>query len=56
MSPDALREWREARGMTQKDLANLAGVHLRTVDRWERGMTPIPKLLEVLTEWFPSPA
>ncbi len=56
MSPDALREWREARGMTQKELANLAGVHLRTVDRWERGQTPIPKLLEVLTEWFPSPA
>lgn len=50
MSPNELREWRAARGLTQKQLAELAGVTIRQVRRWESGVTPIPRLLELYTE------
>jgi len=43
-APCLLREWRQARGLTQAQLAHrLPGhVHMRTVQRWERGECPIP--------------
>ncbi len=35
---DRLRELREAKGITQKQLAELAGVSLRGVAQWEQGV------------------
>jgi transcriptional regulator with XRE-family HTH domain len=35
---DRLRELREAKGLTQKQLAELAGVSLRGVAQWEQGV------------------
>ena len=32
-----LKEWREARGLTQAQLARLLGVDNITISRWERG-------------------
>lgn len=37
-----IREARERMGMTQEQLAQQIGVHLRTVGNWERGQT-VPK-------------
>jgi transcriptional regulator with XRE-family HTH domain len=34
-----LKEWREARNLTQSQLARLLGVETLTVSRWERGAT-----------------
>lgn len=50
MTPEQLREWRKARGLTQQQLADLAGVTTRAVIHWEQGTRPIPKLLEIYTE------
>lgn len=35
------------RGLTQAQLAALAGVSVRQVKRWEAGAHPVPKLLEL---------
>ena len=32
-----LKEWREAHGLTQSQLARLLGVESVTISRWERG-------------------
>ena len=45
MSPTELRAWRKSTGLTQQTLAEIAGVSLRTVTRWESGEVPIPRLL-----------
>jgi transcriptional regulator with XRE-family HTH domain len=34
-----LKTWREARGLTQSQLARLLGVEVFTISRWERGAT-----------------
>jgi transcriptional regulator with XRE-family HTH domain len=47
MTPQELREWRKAKGMTQGQGAELAGVSLRTYKRWELGELPVPHLLEL---------
>jgi transcriptional regulator with XRE-family HTH domain len=47
MTPNELREWRKAKGMTQGQGAELAGVSLRTYKRWELGELPVPRLLEL---------
>lgn len=39
--PNRLREWREARGMSQGALADQCGLHLMTVSRHERGEAPM---------------
>lgn len=41
-----LRAWRESRKLTQVALAEIAGVSVRQVKRWEAGVSPVPKLLE----------
>lgn len=46
MSPNELRDWRERRNLTQKALAEIAGVSVRQVRRWESGVSPVPRLLE----------
>jgi DNA-binding transcriptional regulator YiaG len=39
-----LRRLRERAGLSQMALAKLAGIHARTIMRWELGQVPIPKL------------
>ena len=50
MSPEDLRSWRKARGLTQKQLAADVGVTIITIKRYEKGTYPIPKLLVLYTE------
>ncbi len=38
-----LRARREACGLTQDDLAGIVDVQTRTVNRWERGTSPVPE-------------
>lgn len=44
---------RARRDLTQKDLADLLGVSLRTVQNWQRGITemPLSKLLRLSRIW-----
>lgn len=41
-SKEALREARTAAKLSQPTLAKALGVHFRTVQNWEKGVTPIP--------------
>jgi transcriptional regulator with XRE-family HTH domain len=41
-----VREWREARGLSQRRLARLLGVDQVTIYRWEAGNRKPPILLE----------
>jgi DNA-binding transcriptional regulator YiaG len=47
MTPDELKAWREARGLSQSGLARLLPAPLRTVQEWEaaRGKGKPPKYL-----------
>lgn len=40
MTPDEIRAWREARGLSQAGLAKALGVRQATVSRWETGERP----------------
>lgn len=42
MTPDDIRAVRNARGLSQKEFADLLGVHRMTVSRWERGTLKVP--------------
>ncbi|HVF48929.1 MAG TPA: helix-turn-helix domain-containing protein [Pyrinomonadaceae bacterium] len=50
MTPDDLKKRREALGMTQSRLARELDVDVITVSRWERGVHPIPKYIELAVE------
>lgn len=48
-----IKELRKKRGLNQTEMAELLGVHLQTVSRYERGeLTPSPEILSVLAEKF----
>lgn len=47
MSGDEARALREARGLSQRELAGLLGVAANTVARWERGELPILRKTEL---------
>jgi transcriptional regulator with XRE-family HTH domain len=47
MTGNELREWRRDRVLDQQDLADLLGVHLQTVSKWERNVQTIPPFLEL---------
>ena len=36
--PNLLRKYRKARGLTQKDVARILGMHRDRVSRWEQGL------------------
>lgn len=42
MTADALREWRTARSLSQRQLAEALGVSVRTIQEWEQGRRPGP--------------
>lgn len=44
-APAEVTAWREHRRYSSAALAELLGVHPRTVRRWERGETPVPAWL-----------
>lgn len=50
MKPEGLKRRREALGMTQDDLARELWVKMMTVSRWERGVYPIPRHIELAIE------
>lgn len=50
MTPEQLREWRKARGLTQQQIAELVGVSDRAIKYWEQGARKIPPMLEKLLE------
>lgn len=50
-----IRELRDATGMTQKDFANMYGIPLSTLRKWEQGeSTPAPYVLNLLAKTLPS--
>lgn len=51
-----LREIREQRGLSQKQLAMLVGVHWRTIQDWEKGVVPRPIYLRELAKTLHIPA
>lgn len=44
ITPEAIRAWRKARGLSQTELADALGVTWRTVSNWERGAS-IPRMV-----------
>jgi len=47
MTPENLKEWREANGYSQSGLAEALSVHIMTVSRWERGAREMPPFLHL---------
>lgn len=52
MDGDEIRRLREARGLTQQQLAQTIGVGMRTVGNWERGETIPRNRLGMLRDFF----
>jgi len=43
-----LRDFRAAHGLTQAELGRFVGVSRNTIERWERGVHPIPQWARLL--------
>ena len=51
-----IRDFREDRDLTQKELASIVGVSTMTVMRWENGQTEVPALMAIkLSDVFKVP-
>lgn len=50
MKPEEMKRRREALGLTQAQLARELGLDSITVSRYERGVHPIPKTVELAFE------
>lgn len=50
MTPDELKKWREDHHVSQSELAELLGVHLGTIYRWEASDRTIPPYLALALE------
>ena len=48
MTPRALKAWRLRLDLSQEGLARWLGVSRCTVNRWEGGLAPIPKMVALL--------
>lgn len=47
MTPQELQAWRNKKGFSQAGLADILGVTVQTVYRWERGTREIPSFLHL---------
>jgi transcriptional regulator with XRE-family HTH domain len=54
MKPDELKAWRVVNGYKQSELADLLGVALMTVSRWETGTREIPSFLHLALKAIPK--
>jgi len=45
-----LVNWRKQQGLTQKQLAQVLGVDVMTISRWERGVRGIPPYIPLALE------
>ena len=54
MKPPELKQWRAANGYTQGGLAEVLGVALMTVSRWECGTREIPSFLHLALKAIPK--
>jgi transcriptional regulator with XRE-family HTH domain len=50
MEGEKLKEKRNALGLTQAQLAEILDVKPNTVARWERGLLPVPRTVELAME------
>jgi transcriptional regulator with XRE-family HTH domain len=50
MDREALRAWRKQAGLTQKEMAQLLGVHHMALSFWEQGKRRLPGLLPLALE------
>jgi transcriptional regulator with XRE-family HTH domain len=50
MDRQALRAWRKRAGLTQKEMAQLLGVHHMALSFWELGKRRLPALLPLALE------
>ena len=50
MEGKALKNKREKLGLTQTELADILGVKMNTVYRWESGILTVPKSIELAME------
>lgn len=47
MKPEELKDWRRANNISQAGLAELLGIDVMSVSRWERGIINIPSFLHL---------
>ena len=50
MEGKELKQKRETLGLTQTELADILGVKMNTVYRWESGILTVPKSIELAME------
>ena len=55
MTPRALKAWRLRLDLSQDGLARWLGVSRCTVNRWEGGLAPIPKMVALLEHFGATP-
>jgi len=54
VKPDELKKWRTANGYTQGELADVLGVALITVSRWECRTREMPSFLHLALKAIPK--
>jgi transcriptional regulator with XRE-family HTH domain len=47
MKPEELKKWRSDNGYSQGELAEILGVAIQTISRWERGTREITSFLHL---------
>ena len=50
MTPTEIKAWREERGLSQREMADVLGVRQATVSRWESGERVPPPYLRLALE------